>query len=79
MAGRCLWITNPFCSLTIEQQQNMDVYLQQDSSGLYESYYCLKSNGNCLNDKWDDGKILKFMSDKQLLINEAYKGKVFFY
>ena len=36
-------------------------------------------NGNCLNDKWDDGKILKFMSDKQLLINEAYKGKVCFF
>lgn len=36
-------------------------------------------NGNCLNDKWDDGKILKFMSDKQLLINEAYEGKVCFF
>ena len=48
MAGRCLWITNPFCSLTIEQQQNMDVYMEKDSSGLYENRYYLKSNGACL-------------------------------
>lgn len=33
-------------------------------------------NGNCLNDKWDDEKILKFMNDENLLVNEAYKGKV---
>lgn len=37
--------TVPSC---IEQQQNMDVYMEKDSSGLYENRYYLKSNGACL-------------------------------
>lgn len=33
-------------------------------------------NGSSLNEKWDDEKILKFLSDQFLFFNEAYKGKL---
>lgn len=36
-------------------------------------------NGNCFNDKWDDNKIMKFMSDEKLFLNEAFKGKVCYF
>lgn len=36
-------------------------------------------NGNCLNDKWDDDKLQKFLSDRNLLNGEAYGSKVCFY
>lgn len=36
-------------------------------------------NGNCLNNKWDDNKMLKFLNDEKLLRAEAYTGKQFFF
>lgn len=36
-------------------------------------------NGNCLNNKWDDNKILRFMNDEKLIKAEAYSGKQFFF
>lgn len=36
-------------------------------------------NGNCLNDKWDENKMLKFLDNDQLFISEAYKGKVCYF
>ena len=31
-------------------------------------------NGNCLNNKWDDEKINKYLNDVSMLENQAYKG-----
>lgn len=33
-------------------------------------------NGKCLNDKWDEDKMKRFLSDKSLFETEVYKGKV---
>lgn len=36
-------------------------------------------NGNCLNDKWDDVKMQRFLEDESLLKGEAYGAKICFY
>lgn len=36
-------------------------------------------NGNCLNDKWDDEKMLKFLEREELMNGEAYGSKVCFF
>lgn len=36
-------------------------------------------NGNCLNNKWEDDKMLRFLNDEKLLKAEAYAGKQFFF
>lgn len=42
------------------------------STGLAPVY----DNGNCLHNKWDDGKIMEAMHDARLLGNEVSEGKV---
>lgn len=36
-------------------------------------------NGNCLNNKWDDEKIQKFLNDKPMMETQAYKGVLCIY
>ena len=43
------------------------------------SFAPIYDNGNCLNDKWDDDKMKKFLEDKFLFLNEAYKGKTCYF
>lgn len=42
-------------------------------------YAPIYDNGCCLNEKWDDTKMKRFLKDSNVFLNEAWKGKVCFF
>ncbi|RKI43140.1 CtkA family protein [bacterium D16-51] len=71
-----MFIVDAFIGNPDRNNGNWGILIKNDKEIRLAPVY---DNGNCLNDKWDDEKLSKFMDDRQLLLNEAYKGKVCFF